>query len=194
MGDCVLRHRVTRPGLFLYGVFGVMTLMPRAALAQPPARSFAELQSILKSGDDVQITDNSGTRTRGKVADVSMNSLGLTVDGRRRDLPEPTIREIKKRRPDSRWNGTLIGAAIGTAAGAFAKAHNCGATDCGEGGLVDPGFYFIGAAAGAGAGALVDGAIRKFDTVFAAAPAAPRFSLSVVLSRNVKGFELSVAF
>lgn len=182
--------------LCLYGAVGLLTLMPRLALAQPPARSFAGLQSILKTGDEVQVTDSSGKTTEGRIVDVSTSSLRLTVDGRQRDLSEATIREVKRRHPDLWWNGTLIGAAVGTVVGAVVEQGNCGSTDCGEGGLVDPGFYVFGAAIGAGAGALVDRAIRRFDTVFASpSPASVRrFSLSPVLSRDTKGLQLSVTF
>jgi hypothetical protein len=159
-------------------------------------RSFADLQSILKTGDEVQITDSSGQTTRGRIAGVSTNSLGLTVDGRQRDLPEATVREVKRRRPDLWWNGTLIGAVIGTVVGAVVKERNCGSTDCGEGGVVDPGFYMFGAGIGAGAGALVDLSIRRFDTLFVSpSPASVRrFRLSPVLSRNTQGVHVSVTF
>jgi hypothetical protein len=181
--------------LCLFAALGFLTLMPRFALAQPSARSFAELQSILKTGDEVQITDSSGKTIQGRIGNVSTSSLGLTVDGRRQDLLEATVREVKRRRPDLWWNGPLIGAAIGTVVGAVVKQQNCGSTDCGEGGIVDPGFYVFGAGIGAGAGALVDLSIRRFDTVFAGpSPATVRFNLAPVLSRDTKGLRLSVRF
>lgn len=182
--------------LWLSGALLFLALMPRSALAQTPARSFADLQSILKIGDEVQITDSGGKTSQGTIVNVSTGSLGLTVDGRQRDLSEATIREVKRRRPDLWWNGILIGAVVGTVAGAVVKQRNCGSTDCGEGGLVDPGFYVFGAAIGAGAGALVDRSIKRFDTLFARpSPASvPRFSLLPVLSRSTKGLQLSVTF
>ena len=179
----------------LYGVLGVVASMPASASAQVPVGSFAELQSVLKAGDEVRVTDTGGATTQGTVIDLSGRGLNLTVDGRSRTFAEATIRQLGKRRRDSPWNGVLIGAAIGTAAGAITKARNCGATDCGEGGLVDPGFYFIGAAAGAGVGALVDGAIKKFDVVFTAPPpGAASVSFAPLLSRQMIGVRVSVAF
>lgn len=183
------------PRVWLCGVLAVVALMPVRASAQPPVRSLDELRSFLKVGDEVRVTDKSGATIQGKVIDLSAGGLGVSVNGVLRNLPESTIRQVRKRRPDSRWNGVLIGAAIGTAAGAITKTRNCGATDCGEGGLVEPGFYFIGAAAGAGAGALVDGAIKKFEVVFIA-PSAVSASLSLLplLSRQVIGVQVSIAF
>jgi hypothetical protein len=183
-------------GLWLSGALVFLTLMPRLALAQTPARSFADLQSTLKTGDEVQITDSSGKTSHGRIVGISTSSLGLTVDGLQRDLSATAIREVKRRRPDPWWNGILIGAVVGTVVGAVVKERNCGSTDCGEGGLVDPGFYVFGAGFGAGAGALVDHSIRRFDTVFTSpSPASvPGFSLSLVLSRDTKGLQLSVTF
>jgi hypothetical protein len=182
--------------LCLFGALGLLALMPRVALAQPPVQSFAELQSILKPNDEVQITDSSGRTTRGRVVRVATGSLNLTVNGRQQELLEATIRDVKRRRPDVWWNGALIGAVAGTVAGAAVKRRNCGSTDCGEGGLVDPGFYVFGAAFGAGAGALIDSSVRRFDTLFArSSPSSVRmFSLTPFLSRGLKGFQLSVTF
>lgn len=182
--------------LCLLGALGLLALLPRVALAQPPVQSFAELQSTLKPGDEVQITDSSGRTTRGRVVRVSMGSLDLTVNGRQEELLEATIREVRRRRPDLWWNGALIGAVVGTVAGAAVKQRNCGSTDCGEGGLVDPGFYVFGAGIGAGAGALIDHSVRRFDTVFVRSPPSSvrRFSLSPFLSRGLKGLQLSVTF
>jgi hypothetical protein len=182
--------------LCICGALSLLTLMPRLALAQQPVRSFAELQSILKIGDAVRVTDSSGKITQGRIGGVSMSSLSLVVDGRQQELPEAEIREVKRRRPDLWWNGALIGAAIGATVGAVAKERNCGSTDCGEGGLVDPGFYVFGAGIGAGAGALVDLSIRRFDTLYSSPSTASvrRFSLSPILSRDTKGVQLSVTF
>ena len=182
--------------LWLCGTLGIAALMPGRASAQPPASSVPELQSLLKTGDEVRVTDTSGATTQGKVIDLSGGGLEVTVDARPRNFPEATIRQVRKHRPDSRWNGVLIGAAIGAAAGAVTKARNCGATDCGEGALVDPGFYVIGAAGGAGIGALVDGALKKFDVVFAARStvSTPSVAVSPLLSRRLKGVRLSIAF
>lgn len=174
----------------------LLTLMPRFALAQTPARSFEDLQSVLKLGDEVLITDSSGKTSQGKIVALSTGSLGVTIDGRRRDLSAPTIRTIKRRHADSLWNGILTGAVVGAAVGAVVKQRNCGSTNCGEGGLVEPGFYYLGAAIGAGAGAVVDRSIRRFDTLFASpsTASARRLSLSPVLARHSRGLQLSVTF
>ena len=182
--------------LWLCCVVGVDALMPNRASAQPPVRSLPELQSLLEPGDEVRVIDASGATIQGRVIDLRAGGLNVAVDGRPRNFPEGTIRQVRKHRPDSRWNGVLIGAVLGAAVGAVTKARNCGATDCGEGGLVDPGFYVIGAAGGAGVGALVDGALKKFDVVFAAPSTVSGLSVTVapLLSRHLRGVRLSIAF
>lgn len=174
----------------------LLALTPRSALAQQSARSFTELQSALKIGDRVRVTDLSGKTTQGQVAGVARSSLSLTVDGRQQELPEAAIQEVTRRRPDPWWNGALVGAAIGAGSGLVVKRLNCGATDCGEGGLVDPGFKLIGAGMGAGVGALVDRLISRFDTVFArpAIASGRSFRFLPVLSKGTKGVALSVTF
>lgn len=182
--------------LCVYGVLSLVALMPRLALAQQPAESFAVLGSILRIGDAVRVTDSSGKTTQGRITGVSTSSLSVTVDGREQILPETTIQKVTRRRPDPWWNGALIGAAVGAVVGAVVAKQNCGSTDCGEGGLVTPGFTLIGAGIGAGAGALVDRFISRFDTVFAGPPPASVRSvrLSPVLSKGTKGLQLSVTF
>jgi hypothetical protein len=179
-----------------YGAVVVMTLAPHLALAQPPSRSFTDLRSILAAGDAVQVMDSSGRTTRGRITGISTDALSLTVDGRQRVFPEATIQTVTKRRPDPWWNGALWGAAAGAVAGTVIAGVNCGSTDCGEGGLVHPGFELIFGAIGAGGGALVDRFISRFDPVFArsAAASAGRLRLSPVLSKGMKGVELSVSF
>ncbi len=183
-------------GWRICGALFLLALTPRLILAQQPAGRFGELQSILRIGDAVRVTDSRGETVHGRVAGVSATSISVTVDGRQRDLPEATIREVGRRRPDLWWNGVLIGTAIGAGVGAVTKERNCGSTDCGEGGLVDPGLYVFGAVIGAGTGALVDHFIRKFDTVFANSPTASarNLRLSAILWNRTKGVLVSVMF
>jgi hypothetical protein len=177
----------------------LLALMSNPAWAQQqPAHSFEELQSQLKVkvDDVVYVTDQSGEGLKGRILGLSATSLRLAVNGTQRDLPETTIREIKKRRPDRWWDGALLGVGIGAAAGYGIGSSICEGGDCGEGGLVNPGFAVFGAAIGAGAGTLTDFLIRRFDTVFAApSTTSPiTFRRSPALSKGRKGVEISVSF
>jgi len=150
----------------------------------------------VKVDDVVYLTDQSGERLKGTILGLSATSLRLAVNGTQRDLRETTVREIKKRRPDRWWDGALLGAVIGAAAGFTIRSSICGGGDCGEGGLVNPGFGVFGAAIGAGAGALGDLLTKRYDTVFANSPTAGGRSLrlSPLLSRGTKGVQLSATF
>ena len=54
-------------------------LAPSPALAQTVANSFEELRQVLKKGQTVVVTDASGERSKGKVADVSPSSLVVLI-------------------------------------------------------------------------------------------------------------------
>jgi hypothetical protein len=86
-------------------------LAPRLAPAQPVASSFDELRQVMKKGQTVVVTDASGERTKGKVADVHPSSLVLLIP-EARTFVEGAVTEI--RATDSLSNGALIGAAVGT--------------------------------------------------------------------------------
>jgi hypothetical protein len=82
-------------------------LAPSPAPAQTVANSFEELRQVLKKGQTVVVTDASGQRTKGKVADVSLSSLVILIP-EARTFAEGTVTEIKATDPLS--NGALIGA------------------------------------------------------------------------------------
>ena len=86
-------------------------LVPSPAPAQSIANTFEELQTVLKKGQTVIVTDASGQRIKGKVADMSPSSLVVFIP-EARTFAEGTVTEI--RATDPLWNGALIGAAIGT--------------------------------------------------------------------------------
>ena len=86
-------------------------LAPSPAPAQTVANSFEELRQVLKKGQTVVVTDPSGQRTKGRVAEVTPSSLVLFIP-ERRIFAEPTVTEIRTTDPLS--NGALIGAAVGT--------------------------------------------------------------------------------
>jgi hypothetical protein len=88
-------------------------VFPSTAQAQIVARSFDELQQILKVDETIVITDESGRQTKGKVAGVSAASLTILTPEKQIFL-ERGVAQIS--RTDSLWNGALIGAGVGAAA------------------------------------------------------------------------------
>jgi hypothetical protein len=143
-----------------------MTLSPSPASAQQPATTLSELRSRLRIGESIRIVDRRGAETEGALDGLSDTSLRLLVGGTRLEFSEAEIRQVRRRRPESKWDGMLIGAGAGIAAGLLWTRAECGNdTECA--------FYtrLVGVpvfgAAGLGGGALIDFAIRRYDTIYA---------------------------
>jgi hypothetical protein len=104
-------------------LYAALILMPAEAAAQTIATNFADLSRLLKSGDTVQITDANGRTLRGRIGDLSPQSLELMARKRAPDGTEPLVpvgrfveadvRQIRVQRRDSVLNGTLIGLGVG---------------------------------------------------------------------------------
>jgi hypothetical protein len=94
----------------LGGFTVAVALFPGDVQAQTVARSFEELQPILKVGQTVVVTDDSGRQTKGRLTDLSPSALVVSTPIKR-TFAEGTVAEI--RFSDSLSNGMLIGAAIG---------------------------------------------------------------------------------
>ena len=85
------------------------------ASAQTSVNSFELLQSIVKPGQTLVVTDQAGHETTGSVSEVSALSLTLALKKHeQRVFAGDTVRAI--RRTDPLGNGTLVGLGIGIAA------------------------------------------------------------------------------
>lgn len=128
--------------------------------AQSLADSFAGLPAQLKPGDGIFVTDRQGRETSGKLARLSPTSLVIVVNGEEREILSDTIGRIEKR-GDSIRNGAWIGAAIL----AVGSQINCSPyPDCLVIGVP------VGAAIGAGIGALWDWATPGRTIVYGTRP------------------------
>ncbi len=170
-------------------------LLPGMAWAQE-AVSLGDLQARVKTGETLYVTDATGASFKGKFADLSGGSLGLTYKGSRKEFRALDIREIRRREPDSRSNGALIGLAAGIGAGLLSIPVSCGTNDKECGTIVGLVFVPIGAAAGAVTGALIDGMIARSTTVYQGPASQPRAAIFIVpvVDRQRKGFALSIRF
>ena len=96
----------------IWGTLAVfVVLAPTPAPAQTVANSFEDLQRMLKKGQTVFVTDDTGRETKGKVAEVSDDSLIINTPAPRTFARESITRV---RHTDSLKNGALIGGGIGT--------------------------------------------------------------------------------
>lgn len=163
-----------------------------AADAQQVATSFAQLQVLLKAGDTVYITENRGQpEWQARIVDVTASSLAVSIDGVRRELSENNVQRIRRRLPDSRKNGALIGFLVGAAGitagvkGLESPPGSC-AGGCLAGGVLYGGG--VGALVGLGIDALIQG---KRDIYVR--EAAGHASAPPSLPRGAKGLKVTTA-
>jgi hypothetical protein len=130
-----------------------------AAEAQELAGTFEQLRVLVKTGDTLTVTDNSGEPVRGKLAKLSAGSLVLDVSGTSREFHSIDVNTIEKRGSDSLKNGALIGMAVGGGLAAIAMGATLGNSDANAGVFVVGALLYggIGAGIGVGIDALVEG-------------------------------------
>ena len=140
-----------------------LVLLITALLAQ--STPVAGPSHPLSPGDRIVVIDEQRS-IRGRLAEVSADSLVVDTDGARLAMPFATVRQID-RLGDSPVNGAAIGAALGGVSAMSAMALACGNTNCADTSAnIDPRLTLLGTLAGAGIGALIDAAIDKRTTVY----------------------------
>ena len=171
----------------------ILALGVNLTMAQEFALSFDELEKEISIGESVRIIDKSGNIIKGKVGDISPDSL--TLKGRKANLSANSIQVLQKRRKDPWWNGFLIGGGAGALGGLLLSKTQCrNDSECSS--IATAVFVPSGMAIGMVTGALIDHAVTKYDTVFTgnSVSSERRFQISPVISREHKGISLSLAF
>jgi len=170
-----------------------LVLAPVAATAQEPVKSFDQLNTRLKVGDTVWVTDAQGREIKGKIHSLSPDALTLGADGSK-TFAARDVSAIRERQLDSLKNGALIGFGVG---GGLALVACLGlAEGSGESGwcAIALGFYGgVGAGIGVGIDALIPG---KKQAVYRAPGSLPSASLSFapVITPRHKGVAVSFSF
>jgi len=194
-----------------------MLLLPALAGAQEPVKSFDQLNTRLRVGDTIWVTDAQGREIKGKIRDLSATSLLLDA-GQPQAFSADQVRAIKKPGGRSVRKAALWGALTGVAAGVVLVAvdHPGGgswpAPPCPAASeprcMLPPSprsaasdWYAIpaGAALGAGLGTLVGYLFPGKQQVVYRAPGAPgassaRVSLAPLITPRHKGVAVSFAF
>ena len=179
----------------------VLVLEGNLIPAQESALSVDELKKEIRIGETVRIVDDRGNIIKGKVEDVSSESLSIQgrksnrLDRGRFDLTVDSIRVIQKKRKDPWWNGFLIGGGAGALGGVIiAKTRCSNDSECSA--IANAAFIPAGMAIGMATGALIDRAVTRYDTVFTgnSVSGKRRFQFSPVISREQKGVRVSLAF
>ena len=176
-------------------VLAVINLLLAFALAaaQEPVKSFDQLNTRLKPGDTVWVTDAQGREVKGRIVSVRSDELALDSDAAT-SFPAGSVRLVREREDDSVWKGTIIGGAVGAALGlsfgGFSGSWRW--SDAAAGAVMFGGIF-------AGVGLAVDALIPGKKIVVYRGPAAParpsaHFAVAPVVTRRAKGIEVSCVF
>ena len=143
------------------------------SMAQMATRTFDDLRAEGHRGEIVYVTDQGGTKVKGRVVRISATSIDLLVNDGSRKWAASDVAWITQRRGHA-GRGALIGLAAGASSAVLLVLAE------GE----DPAFaWYLGAflgGIGAGAGAAIGAAIRPERVLYAAPrPSAHAFSLRV---------------
>ena len=159
--------------------------------AQEVATSIDQLGSLVKPGENVTVTDNSGRQLTGRIATLSASSLALLVDGNERAIAETDVATIYQHHRDSLINGTVFGAVIGAASGAVLTALMSEDSDT----LADHwGWVSLFAGLGAGTGLGIDAVIPGRRIIYERAKRAGLYSVSPMLTATRRGVRMTVSF
>jgi hypothetical protein len=182
-------------------VFSAVTLMMMALLVVTPqpaaaqeARSFEQLQLLVKPGDRIFVTDAKGKVTDGKVASLTKSSLSLMTKTSTKDWSESDVLKIRQWRPDSLKNGALIGAGAGLGLSIVGAAIYCVEyRGCGAGAAAIIGVY---TGIGAGIGVGIDALIPSKKTVYLGGKeiSLNRLKVKPLISNSRKGVAVAFSF
>ena len=172
----------------------VLFASPRVAAAQEPVASFDQLNTRLKPGDTIWVTDAQGREVKGKIVDVAPGVLTLKADGAK-TYTSGDVNLIRERQHDSLANGTLIGLGVGGLGVGLACLASVDGDEkgwCLAAALVYGG---VGAAVGLGIDAMIPG--KKL--VAYRAPRTPgssqsRLSIAPVITPRAKGMAVAFSF
>jgi hypothetical protein len=166
--------------------------VPGFAAAQAPVKTFDQLNTRLKIGDNIRVTEVGGREVKGEL--VELRDTLITVDNDEVTTFEAQrIRLIQKDNKSSR-SPVLFGMLIGGATGALV-----GAASHADEGLASVwwGCAAIGVGIGAGGGAIVGAASpAKWEEVYRApGPSGnARVSIAPMITPRTKGVVLSFSF
>ena len=168
----------------------LMLLTGSIAEAQSGSRA-AELERRLSPGQRVKVLTIDGARLEGRVDTLSTSALRLTNGRTRRELPVEQLQQVKRQR--SEGDGVWIGAGVGALVGlTYVQLHCRNASehqDCVAAGTL------LFATAGAAIGAIVDGQLHRYETIFERRTPPPvRLGFIPMLSRRQSSLRVVMTF
>lgn len=161
----------------------VVLLSIAPAEAQELAGTFDQLRVLVKTGDTLTITAATGSRTQGRLSELTGSSIILNVSGAMRHFQSEDVDTVTKRGSDSLKNGALTGMAIGGGLAALAIGiSGVSGEDSGWVALASLVYGGIGAGIGVGVDALIEG-----DRVIYAKSTSTTFNISPIVRGRSKG-------
>lgn len=172
---------------------------PVVSAAQPASQTFEHLSAAVAIGDTLELTDAAGAAVTGRLLQIRPRTLTLDVEGESRTWVAADVRLVTRRWADPLWNGALIGAVVGAAAGAVPVLADCWNSETGS--LYDrchanggdfAAWCLAGAGGGAALGALVDHWRPSRQTVFEGG--GPTVALQPVVTPGSNGLLVRIRF
>jgi hypothetical protein len=105
-----------RASAFLIAI--ALILPPGTAAAQEAGRELSAIDSRVRQGDELIVTDTDGHRLRGQFEMLSATALVLTVSGAPMVMDAARVRTVTRTFRDRRWPSALIGFGVGAGIGA----------------------------------------------------------------------------
>ena len=136
------------------------------APAQTRARALDDWSAVqnLSPGQKIIVRTKDGDRLTGRFDSANDLLINLTDDGKKLSLTRESVRLVQLNRGKSRWNGGLLGAAIGGGGGAAIGGALVAQGDD-YASATFPGTIGVGALIGFGIGAAI-GKGRKNETIY----------------------------
>ena len=176
----------------------LLASLPTLSAAQEPVQSFDQLNTRLKVGDTVYVTDAHGREIKSKIRDLNSSALTLDQDGDTAYAADD-VRQITQRRSKPVGKGALWGLGAGAIGGAVIVGGMASLDDCN--GCSVAGFALGGAVIcggiGVGVGALIGSMKSGKEMVVYRAPGTSgnaRLSLAPVITRRTKGAAVAFSF
>jgi hypothetical protein len=160
-----------------------------AALAQTPQGATSNLETLLRPGMTVWITDTSGREEKTRIQGVSGAVITATADGDIRRFDTADVTRVRVRESDSLLNGALIGAGTAVATGLFM----CSLMEPWENCRDDVGPMLQIGAIGAGIGIGVDALIRGRRTIYEGGKTSS-LQAGFIVGPQTKGVRVSIRF
>ena len=176
----------------------LIVLLPAVSAAQEPVKSFDQLNTRLKPGDTVYVTDAQGREVKGKIRELGPSALTLdSADAS--PLEADAVRLVAQRQGHPIGKGALYGLIVGAAAGVVLGALWVTEWDRSDWSTGDNALatgLALGAV-GSGLGAVIGAARPGKEVVVYRAPGASgsaRLSLAPVITPRTKGVAVSFTF